>query len=127
MINTAQNIQEVEKEDVDLSSFELKDKLNDKLWNGGKLDILARRKMLTIARDFISKFEISDFQIDDVIMTGSLANYNWSEEYSDIDLHIMRGCHKYTRSNTLNIAIDGVTASDNNINDVLCIICIHSF
>ena len=89
MINNTQNIQEVEKEDVDLSSFELKDKLNDKLWNGGKLDILARRKMLTIARDFISKFEISDFQIDDVIMTGSLANYNWSEEYSDIDLHIV--------------------------------------
>ena len=89
MSNNSQNIQEVEKEDVDLSSFELKDKLNDKLWNGGKLDILARRKMLTIARDFISKFEISDFQIDDVIMTGSLANYNWSEEYSDIDLHIV--------------------------------------
>ena len=45
--------------------------------------------MLTIARDFISKFEISDFQIDDVIMTGSLANYNWNEDYSDIDLHIV--------------------------------------
>ena len=89
MINNTQNIQEAEKEDVDLSSFELKDKLNDKFWNGGKLDILARRKLLTIARDFISKFEISDFQIDDVIMTGSLANYNWSEEYSDIDLHIV--------------------------------------
>lgn len=89
MIDNTQKIQEVEKEDVDLSSFELKDKLNDKFWNGGKLDILARRKMLTIARDFISKFEISDFQIDDVIMTGSLANYNWSEDYSDIDLHIV--------------------------------------
>lgn len=89
MIKRAQNIQEADKEDVDLSSFELKDNLNDKLWNGGKLDILARRKLLTIAKDFISKFDISDFQIDDVIMTGSLANYNWSEEYSDIDLHIV--------------------------------------
>lgn len=89
MSNNSQNIQEVEKEDVDLSSFELKDKLNDKFWKGGRLDILARRKLLTIARDFISKFEISDFKIDDVIMTGSLANYNWSEEYSDIDLHIV--------------------------------------
>ena len=89
MSNNSQNIQEVEKEDVDLSSFELKDKLNDKFWKGGRLDILARRKLLTIARDFISKFEISDFKIDDVIMTGSLANYNWSEEYSDIDINIV--------------------------------------
>ena len=77
------------KEDVDLSSFELKDELNPKFWNGKKLDILARRKLLTIARDFISKFEIADFQIEDVIMTGSLANYNWDENYSDIDLHIV--------------------------------------
>lgn len=83
------NIQETEKEDVDLSSFKLKDELNEKFWNGGKLDILARRKMLTIARDFISKFDISDFQIEDVIFTGSLANYNWNEKYSDIDLHIV--------------------------------------
>lgn len=89
MIKHTKNIQEADKEDVDLSSFELKDKLNDKFWNGGKLDILARRKLLTIAKDFISKFDISDFQIDDVIMTGSLANYNWSEEYSDIDLHVV--------------------------------------
>jgi hypothetical protein len=77
------------KEDVDLSSFELKDELNPRFWNGGKLDILARRKLLTIARDFISKFEIADFQIEDVIMTGSLANYNWDENHSDVDLHIL--------------------------------------
>jgi hypothetical protein len=44
---------------------------------------------LTIARDFISKFEIAAFQIEDVIMTGSLANYNWDENHSDVDLHIL--------------------------------------
>ena len=89
MYNYSQNIQEVDKEDVDLSSFALNDRLNSKFWNGGKLDMLARRKMLTIARDFIIKFEISDFGIDDVILTGSIANYNCSEKYSDIDLHIV--------------------------------------
>ena len=77
------------KEDVDLSSFELKDKLNEKIWNGDKLNILVRRKLLSIARDFISDFDIADFQIEDVIMTGSLANFNWDENYSDIDLHIV--------------------------------------
>ena len=29
-----------------------------------------------------------DVVIDDVVMIGSIANYNWSE-YSDIDLHII--------------------------------------
>jgi hypothetical protein len=77
------------KEDVDLSSFELKDKLNEKIWNGDKLNILVRRKLLSIAKDFISDFDIADFQIEDVIMTGSLANFNWDENYSDIDLHIV--------------------------------------
>ena len=77
------------KEDVDLSSFELKDRLNEKIWNGDKLNILVRRKLLSIARDFISDFDIADFQIEDVIMIGSLASFNWDERYSDIDLHIV--------------------------------------
>jgi hypothetical protein len=32
---------------------------------------------------------LGEYAIDDIIMTGSLANYNWSEEFSDIDLHII--------------------------------------
>ena len=75
------DIYETEKDDVDLSSFDLKDELNDRFWHDNKLDIRARRKLLTIARDFINEFELKDFPIYDVIMTGSLANYNWSEEH----------------------------------------------
>lgn len=89
MKNIIYDIYETEKDDVDLSSFDLKDELNDRFWRDNKLDIRARRKLLTIARDFINEFELKDFPIYDVIMTGSLANYNWSEEYSDIDLHIV--------------------------------------
>lgn len=84
-----ENIYEIEKDDVDLSSFELKDELNEKFWKDGKLDTKVRRQLLIIARDFISQFDISDFGIEDVTMTGSLANYNWDEKYSDIDLHII--------------------------------------
>ena len=62
MINNTQNIQEVDKEDIDLSSFELKDKLNDKFWNGGKLDILARKKLLTIARAMIKRGYVTSIQ-----------------------------------------------------------------
>ena len=79
----------VNPEDVDLKSFELKDKLNDEFWHDGKLDIYVRKTLLQIAKDFVEGFEIDDIPVEDVIMTGSLANYNWSEEYSDIDLHII--------------------------------------
>ena len=79
----------VNPEDVDLKSFELKDKLNDEFWHDGKLDIYVRKNLLQIAKDFVEGFEIDDIPVEDVIMTGSLANYNWNEEYSDIDLHII--------------------------------------
>ena len=79
----------VNPEDVDLKSFELKDKLNDEFWHDGKLDIYVRKTLLQIAKDFVEGFEIDDIPVEDVILTGSLANYNWNEEYSDIDLHII--------------------------------------
>lgn len=79
----------VNPEDVDLKSFELKDKLNDEFWHDGKLDIYVRKNLLQIAKDFVEGFEIDDIPVEDIIMTGSLANYNWNEEYSDIDLHII--------------------------------------
>jgi hypothetical protein len=46
-----------------------------------------REKLLEISDSFIDFTEV-DFFIHDLILTGSLANYNWSE-YSDVDLHIM--------------------------------------
>ena len=72
------------------SSFRPKSELNQKLWDDNmELDRYARRQMLLIARDFIRDLDIDDFKIEDILMTGSLANYNWDEDYSDIDLHIL--------------------------------------
>ena len=42
---------------------------------------------MSIAKGLHIRFDIADFQIEDVIMT--LANFNWDENYSDIDLHIV--------------------------------------
>lgn len=53
------------------------------------MDSRIRIKLLDIADDFIDTLGIDYDEAEDVIMTGSLANYNWSEEYSDIDLHIV--------------------------------------
>jgi len=46
-----------------------------------------RTKLLEIADKFVEFIGI-DFFIDDVHLTGSLSNFNWSE-YSDVDLHII--------------------------------------
>jgi hypothetical protein len=87
------NLDEILKpDDVDLSSFKLKDSLSPKIWvknENGKivLDPKVRKQLLLIADDFFESLEL-DVDIEDVILTGSLANFNWSE-YSDIDLHIV--------------------------------------
>lgn len=79
----------LEPEEVDLSSFEIKDKLNPKFWKNNKIDSRIRLKLLDIADDFVDSLEVKWAEPEDIIMTGSLANFTWNEEYSDIDLHIV--------------------------------------
>jgi len=80
---------EFNKKDLEpIKSFYLKDELNPKLWNDFNLDNEVRTQLLTIAQDF---YENIDFSADvvDIVLAGSLCNYNWSEKYSDYDLHII--------------------------------------
>jgi predicted nucleotidyltransferase len=83
------------EEDVDTSSFVVRDELHQDFWNRpgaregvDRLDSEIREKLLKIARHFMEKHEVSDVTIKDITFTGSLANYNWSK-YSDVDLHII--------------------------------------
>jgi len=71
-----------------IKSFYLKDELNPKLWDDFKLEDEVREQLLTIAQDFYEKVELSSDVID-IVLTGSLCNYNWSEKYSDYDLHVI--------------------------------------
>lgn len=80
---------EATEDDVDIQSFDIKDDLNPNFWKGEKLNPMVRKKLLVIARDFLEDMCIDWIKPKDVIMTGSLANYNWDEQYSDIDLHIV--------------------------------------
>jgi hypothetical protein len=75
-----------------LKSFTVQDTLNPVIWDlsdkeNPKLKSEIREKLLEIAYQFVDYIDIDVF-IDDVVMTGSLANYNWSD-YSDIDLHLI--------------------------------------
>ena len=76
-------------EDVDLSSFEVKDELNPKFWKDDRIDSRIRIALLDIADDFIETLDVDWVKPTDIIVTGSLASFNWSSEHSDIDLHIV--------------------------------------
>jgi hypothetical protein len=72
-----------------MSSFEKQKSLQQDLWDSeDKLNSRVRLKLLDIADDFIETLGISWIKPIDIILTGSLCNYNWSS-YSDVDLHII--------------------------------------
>ena len=71
-----------------INSFYLKDELNPKIWDNFEIDQDIREQLLKIAQDFYSGTEIKA-DVQDIVLCGSLANYNWSEKYSDFDLHIV--------------------------------------
>ena len=79
----------IAKENIDLSSFKVKNTLNPKIFDKSKhMYDEIRSRLLMIADDFFETLDIGWVDIDDVILTGSLANYNWSK-FSDVDLHVM--------------------------------------
>jgi hypothetical protein len=61
--------------------------LNPSVWKNDKMDPNIRKKLLRITSDFIKDTELN-VPISDVILTGSLANYNYNK-YSDYDVHIL--------------------------------------
>jgi hypothetical protein len=72
-----------------LDSFKIKDTLNPKIWDDFKLNPKVHTQLIKIANEFIKELKLpKGFKLDDIIFTGSLANYNWSK-FSDIDLHIV--------------------------------------
>ena len=81
-------LDEVEPDEISLDSFKVKDELQPDIWINGKINSEVRKHLLEIAHDFYDGLEIKWSRPLDVLITGSLANYNWSE-YSDIDLHIL--------------------------------------
>lgn len=77
------------KSDFDaIKSFYIKSELPSKVWDNFKIKKEIREQLITIGQDFFDKTEI-DARVKDIVLCGSLCNYNWSEKYSDYDLHII--------------------------------------
>jgi predicted nucleotidyltransferase len=83
-----------------IKSFESQDELNPKIWekdgNSYTMKPEVREKLLEISNLFIDFLGV-DVIVTDIIMIGSLVNYNWSK-YSDIDLHILVNFNQFSEN-----------------------------
>ena len=74
-----------------INSFKVQEELNPNIWyfdgENYKMKPTVRVSLLGIVKNY-SDFVDLELDIDDVTLTGSLANFNWSE-FSDVDLHIL--------------------------------------
>jgi hypothetical protein len=88
-----------------IKSFSFQDSLNPKVWNNPKsidsasIKDKVRSGLLNIADNFIEFLDVEIF-IDDIVLTGSLANYNWSN-FSDFDLHILIDFNQFGKEEDL--------------------------
>jgi len=89
------------KDDKIVKSFELNDTLNPKVWdnyddiNKAILKKDIRQRLLSAAEEFLYFVDI-DVVISDIVLMGSLSNYNWSD-YSDFDLHIIADYNQFPK------------------------------
>jgi predicted nucleotidyltransferase len=78
-------------EDVELK-YQYHETLNPLIWSehgdGKQMIPNIREKLLESADAFIKSLKIDDLEVLDIVLTGSNANYNWTEA-SDIDLHVL--------------------------------------
>tara|TARA_B100002019_G_scaffold253055_1_gene234352 strand:- start:44 stop:790 length:747 start_codon:yes stop_codon:yes gene_type:complete len=74
-----------------IKSFKVQDNLNPVFWveedNTFKIKEDIRQALLKVVEDYADFVDV-DLDIEDVTLTGSLSNYNWSD-FSDVDLHII--------------------------------------
>lgn len=70
------------------TNIEYHNDLNPSTWVDGKLKPEVRLKLLQIAKMFIQFLDVENFELNDIVLTGSNANFNWTK-YSDYDVHIV--------------------------------------
>lgn len=73
---------------IDVEKYSKKDELNPQIWNGFIMNNDIRKALLKITKEFIEFAKLDKLKFIDIILTGSLANYNWTNE-SDLDVHIL--------------------------------------
>jgi len=79
----------VEPETVDVSSIKMNETLNPFIWESDeKIKSEVRNILLKNAKRFIEFSDVENLKFNDIMLTGSMANYNYNDE-SDLDVHIV--------------------------------------
>jgi hypothetical protein len=96
-------IEDLEQDKKIIKSFRSKNSLPETIFDKKNQTYILkdeiREKMLEVSNDFLNFIEINFF-VYDIILTGSLANYNWSN-YSDVDLHILIDFEEFGTDNKI--------------------------
>ncbi len=87
-----QNFGNWDKNEINENKYTNKE-LSKRFWKNYEFDTDVRKKLVEIAKNFYKGLDI-DLEIIDVRLTGSLANFNYTDN-SDLDLHIIVDFSKY--------------------------------
>ncbi len=68
--------------------YQFHDKLSDRVWEDGKIKEDVKNKLLDIAHLWMKEADLPEDIIQDIVLTGSHAGYNYTP-YSDMDIHII--------------------------------------
>ncbi len=85
---------------LNLKPFQVKDELNPNFFDkDGKFNSRIRLQLLDIVDDFIDTLEMDWIKPKDILLIGSIVNYNWNE-YSDLDVNIVYNFNEIYPKNT---------------------------
>lgn len=101
---------------IDDDEFTVKSELNQNIWDGDSLNHGVKKILLKNSIEFLKFSNLDKFKINDIIITGSIANYNWNDN-SDIDLHILMNTEDIGEND--NIITDYLKLLKNNWNELI--------
>lgn len=79
----------IEPDAIDVTSIKMNETLCPLIWEFDEtLKPDVRKTLLKNAARFIEFSDVENLKFDDIILTGSMANYNYNEN-SDLDVHII--------------------------------------
>jgi predicted nucleotidyltransferase len=88
----------IEPDAVDVSSIQMHNELNPLIWDDMKMKSEVRKTLLKNAKRFIEFSDAENLKFEDIILTGSMANYNYNDN-SDLDIHIVLDFDQISENN----------------------------
>lgn len=91
----------VDSDSINVEQLKIKDTLNPNIWDSDdKMNPEVRQALLKNALEFIKFSKLETAKFKDIILTGSIANYNWHEG-SDLDVHVLMDYDQISDDNEL--------------------------